>query len=311
MNRVTFINRVLFVCAVALAVGIGGISATGSEAESRPLRVVGSDLLGDDFANALRASLAGVRSAASSEKQADALEMRLEGSLPAVRALSRGDADAALIFAGSGEERGGASLAGYERVPFAHLVVVALVAEDAPIRETSLPTLARIFGAGEATRVRRWSDLGVTDAAADRQIQPLVAGAADDIALAFFFERVLDGEQPGRHVERLDAPTRLAERLGRGRDGFGVARWSSTSTGSRARALALASADGRDAHAPTPISVATGDYPLAIALEVVFPAENAAAVRPLIAALSDPRASAALSAAGFLPVTRDASAERP
>jgi hypothetical protein len=305
------LNRAFFACAVALAIGIDGIAATVAAAETRPLRIVGSDLLGDDFASALRTNLAGVRSAESSEEQAGALELRLEGSLPAVRALARGDAEAALIFAGAGEGQGGASLDGYERIPFAHLVVVALVAEDAPIRETSLPTLARLFGAGEANRVRRWSDLGVTDAAADRQIQPLVAGAADDIALAFFFEQVLDGAQPGRHVERLDAAARLAERLGRGRDGLGVARWSSTSTGSRARALALASAEGRDAHEPTPRAVASGDYPLAIALELVFPTENGTAVRPLIAALADPRTSAALSAAGLMPVSRDAPAVLP
>ena len=188
-----------------------------------------------------------------------------------------------------------------------HAIAVYVNAAN-PLRRISLPTLARVLGAGNAPPPTRWGELGLGGAWRDAPIHvygmtPYRASGNPPGIVNFLRTRVLGGEElradlrvvePQRGVAPLAGIVRAiaADPDGIGWSGFGFARAGT-------RALALAASPAARAWPGTPGTVADGRYPLARHIYLLFsPARFDAPTRRFLRYV--------LSGAGQALVARDA-----
>ncbi len=231
------------------------------------LSVVGSDLLGEKFSAGMMAFA----------KRAG-LPLRLEftGSRAGAETMQQGKADLALLVYAPDELPPGPPLV--VRTVAWHTAVV-VVPKTMPLEEISYRELQGIFGENQGLSLRRWSDLGVTGEWAGRPIVPVMGGPGGGLAGDLFRARLPVPRLLGVvHVE--PDPTAALRRLG-GKEG-GIAILPMPPVQAEFKVLPVAAHPRDRAFLPTADNIFTGDYPLRLPLNVVFRADAARRLLPLL-----------------------------
>ena len=239
---------------VALVFGITRLSPTAVRAE---IKIVGSDLLGIELTRELLAF---------ATVEAQAIALGFDGSRRGLEELKAGRADIALLVMPPASEL----LAEFASVPIGYHAVMVAAPSACPLREITLPQLARAFGAEPSPLPERWESLGATGAAWASELVIPVAPKPGGSLLADFFGHVVLGRREWKSVTRRYA-TADELRL-QFADESKVLALAADERELPAEAKVLAvSADARGpACLPTPENLHAGKYPLGLPLRLMF-----------------------------------------
>jgi hypothetical protein len=161
------------------------------------IRVVGCDLLGPDFAAALRAE---------AQRQEHDLTLALDGSHGGRARFEAGAADLALLVLRPEETPPAPP---HRSVPLGYFTTVVLVPAASPLTEISLGELAGIFGADAPADHSRWGDLGLGGKWAARAIRPQALAPELSSALVLTTRSAAERSRPSSAVR--NRPRRSCE----------------------------------------------------------------------------------------------------
>lgn len=244
----------------------------GLTMEAVEIRVVGSDLLGADFARAV----------AEFARQEDmTVKLDLRGTRPGADALEAGRADVGIFLLPASE------------IPPAGIMVsrtmgyqVAVVAVPAasPLTEVTVAQLRGIFGeTGQKERT------------------PLAVTPQAGLAWPLFQRVILQDAVARAALEYSPSGTALVQRLLEAENSIGVTGIASAAGGG-VRVLAMAAGPAETAYLPTPENVHAGAYPLRLVLYVSFPRTKAPELQRFLKFLLSDETVAALVPADFVPL---------
>ncbi len=235
------------------------------------IRVVGSDLLGDDFA----------RTVAEFARQNDAgVKLDLRGTRPGAAALEAGRADVGIFLLPAAEiPPAGAAVSrtmGYQ-------VAVVAVPAASPLTQVTVPELRVTFGeAGQKDRT------------------PFAVSPQTGLAWPLFQHVILQDAAPRAVLEFCPSGAALAQRLRATENSIGVA--GITAIGGGLRVLAVAAGPAEPAYLPTLENVHSGAYPLRLVLYASFPRAKAPELQRFLKFLLSDETAAALAPADFVPL---------
>ena len=277
--------------AVRLGAGVL-LAANFARAAAPEVRLVGSDLLGLPFTQALHAfgAAEGIRIATA-----------LDGSRPAVQELRAGRADIGLLALPADERFADSEFAS---VPLAYFCAVAIVPAACPLRQIAFEELVGVFGESGAARRERWGDLGLEGEWAGSTI---VASTPEfDVGLAeeMFRHRVLRGRPLKSNVERYADFAALARRSSSTAQILALGSHLPAEA-RELRVLAIAPDRNSPAALPESSAVHAGAYPLQQPVHVVFRRSTVGATRPVVRFLLGEAAARALEASGVVTAPRE------
>jgi ABC-type phosphate transport system substrate-binding protein len=221
------------------------------------VRVVGSDLLGKDFGDALTAY----------SKRSDlGITLRMEGSRAGLEQLQAGLGDLGVVMLSPGEKKPEAP---YVALPVAYHTAVVVVPSSLPLTQITFTQLNAIFGDEAQSGLRRWSDLGVTGPWAQRNILPNMLGPSGGLSYDLFRYTAL---RAPALKPTVGVQSTLAESLARIRgDEGGVAVLPVLPAAQKSlKALLVARGPQDVAFGPTPDNIHSGDYPIRLPVYLVF-----------------------------------------
>lgn len=266
----------------AFALWAGGL-------EGAELRVVGSDLLGDEFVAELKGF---------AQQREMALAASLRGSRAALRALEQGEADVGIVMT---PERRTVFAKGLRAVPLAYHVTHVVAPRDLPRSELTLAELAAVFGAKDAARLGQWGGLGLGREWANRRIVVLASDDERGLSLGLFRHVVLgDGAWRG-DLQRLGSPAAVLQRLAVAEGGVALVAAPPPET-ANVKVLAIARGEGGLAFEPSPENVHAGDYPLSVPLWLVVREEAVAGQLEFLRHLLGEETAARLRRTGLIAV---------
>lgn len=236
------------------------------------LHVVGSDLLGLDFSQALYAF---------SVRSGIPLTLAFDGSRSGMEKFQHGHADLALV-ALQPEER--ARLKDLRVLPLGYHPVVVLAPAACPIEQISVEQLAAIFGtpeSGTAANVTRWAELDPDGAWNDAVIGLFAPEAGSGITAEFFRHAVLRNRTWRPNVHRYAAAGELQAALGAESRAIALAP-SLPRDAKGIKVLRVTSRAPRPAVSPNPASLHDGTYPLRLPVWAVVAPGRQVAVAGLV-----------------------------
>lgn len=233
------------------------------------VRVVGSDLLGKDFAAALTAY---------STRNELGLTLSFTGSRTGIGELQAGRADLALVVFSPGEKPPAAP---FIVLPVAYHTAVVVVPATLPLTQITFAQLNTIYGSDAQSGLKRWSDLGVTGEWAPRNILPNISGPGVGLTYDLFRYTVLTSPELKPTV---GVQASLAESLIRIRgDEGGIAILPALPAKQpRLKTLLVARGAQDVAFGPTSDNVHSGDYPIRLPVYLVFRKDAAKALQPVL-----------------------------
>ncbi len=170
------------------------------------------------------------------------------------------------------------------------------VSEDNPLREISIPQLARVFRG----RLTRWSDLGGVD---HRII--LYSRENNSGTYAYFKEHVLEDLDFAAAAQTLPGTSAVIHAVARDRFSIG---YGGIGYGRGARTLRVAPAEGQPAVEPTLENATSGRYPLARFLFIYTVGEPTGLAEAFLDFARSDEGQALVEAAGFYPLPGEAPA---
>lgn len=235
------------------------------------IRVVGSDLLGDGFARAVK----------EFARQNDiGVNLQLRGTRPGAHALEAGRADLGLFLLPAAEPPPAGAVVsrtiGYQ-------VAVVAVPAASPVRKITVAELRGTFG-----------ERGPMDRT------PLTVSPQAGLAWPLFQRVILQDAPPRAGLEFSASGAALGQRLLAVENSIGVTGHAGAGRG--LRVLALAAGPAEPAFLPTPENVHAGAYPLRLVLHVSFPRTRAPDLQRFLKFLLSDEAAAALAPADFVPL---------
>lgn len=278
-------------CVLGLGVGAAvtlvstSLPSAGRAAE---IRVVGSDLLGPDFSQALYRCAApeGLR-----------LSLALDGSRPGLEEMRAGRAQLALLTLPTADEP---AMADFESILLAWHRVIVLAPAAAPLERITFAQLAGVFGHDAPLSIHRWGDLGVSGEWAARPVVPRVPAVGLGLTAEYFRHVVLGGKTVHGGVGRYGKTAELVSYFSG--DSSVVALAAVLPAGESGLKVLRVSVDAKTtAYAPTVENLDTGKYPLRLPLRAVFRREATGTVLPLLRFLAGPEGEVQLDRAGLVP----------
>jgi phosphate transport system substrate-binding protein len=270
--------------ALAGCLGLGLISGPAAE-----IRVVGSDLLGPDFARAVE----------NFARQNDSpIRLDLRGSRPGLDDLAAGRADIGIFLLPPGESPAGEGLT--SRV-IGYQVAVVVVPATSPLTQVTAAQLRGIFSETSGDAFTRWGELNLIGAWTARPIA--LRALSPSAGLAFpLFQRVILADAAARPaLEFAATPEIFTQRLLASDNSIGVTGLPVAEVPGL-KVLALAAGPSDPASGPTPEQVHRGGYPLRMPLYVMFRRTEAPGLQLFLKFLLSDEAAAALAPASCLPL---------
>lgn len=226
--------------------------------QAGPVRVVGFDLLGPRFKEEL---------AAFSRASDVATTVQMQGTRLGWQQLQQGAADLGLFVFAREEAPPGAD---FIRVPVAYITAVVVVPAGLPLSHLTLGDVASIYAERSPAEIKRWEDLSVRGTWAVRNIQPSVVGRQGGLTFDLFKREVLDASPLRPTVTLVKDAAEALERLSLA-EGGGIAVVPLPPGENKGmRAVPLARSPGDAAYEPSPENLHSGDYPVRLALQLVF-----------------------------------------
>jgi phosphate transport system substrate-binding protein len=257
------------------------------------LRVVGSDLLGPEFATVL---------SDYARRNGIVLKLELEGSHAGLSQVKSGQAEIALLVLLPGESPPAAP---WHSVALAYHAAVVLVAADMPLPQLTFSQLAGIFGANSSANYTRWGDLGLGGEWFTRNITPQALAPGVALPTELFRHLVLRGGPLKATVVQQDSMPALIKKMAV--DQGGIALAATLPAGAKGLKTVPVAKGSRDtAFGPTPQNLHAGDYPLRLPLWLVVRRDAIAADFAFLRFLLDDEVAAALERAQLVPVPRPA-----
>jgi phosphate transport system substrate-binding protein len=270
--------------AVVFLAGLLSVSAAAAE-----IRVVGSDLLGPDFARAVE----------NFARQNDlAIRLDLRGSRPGLDDLAAGRADVGLFLLPPGEAPAGEGLT--SRVIGYQVAVVAVPAAS-PFTQVTTAQLRGIFSETSGETFTRWGELNLTGAWTARPIALRALSPAAGLAWPLFQRVILADAAARPALEFAATPEVFAQRLLATDNSIGVTGLP-VAEAPGLKVLALAAGPSDPACGPTPEHLHRGGYPLRMPLYVMFRRTEAPRLQLFLKFLLSDAAAAALAPAHYLPL---------
>lgn len=266
-------------CALASAAGLGA---------AETVRIVGSDLLGPEFA---------ARLTRGAEEQEITLRFELVGTRPGLTRLQAGQADLGLFALPPGEVPPGDPL--ISRV-IAVQPIAVVVPEAMPLTQITHAQLRGLFALGAAESISTWGDLGLTGEWRGRAVTGMVPAPEVTLTLPLAQRLLFPGMAPKPTVVQVPALDALPARLLA--VGGGVALTPVVpAPGSGLRALAVAASLTEPALQPTPDNLQSG-YTLRLPLYVTFRRDAAPHLLSVLRLLLGEEGSESLARAHFQPL---------
>lgn len=251
------------VAALTCAWAVGAAAA-----EPAPVRLVASDLLGEEVAQAWQTQLAA---------SGRSVTVALTGSRRGWTELQAGTAQVGLMMFSPTEK---APAAPFFAVPVAYHVVHVQVPRDLPLTQLTLGQLASIFGSGKSPP-QRWGDVGVAGPGQSRAIAPRVLAPARSLTATLFRHVVLKDGAFAASVRVLadagDLPGTIPNEAGAV---LLTAQPLAPAAGYKTVAIARDASAG--AVQPSPEDVHRGDYVLRWPVQLVVRRAEAQALLPVL-----------------------------
>ena len=248
------------------------------------LRVVGSDLLGEDFAEAL---------AVFSKRENVALTTAFAGSRAGMDDLKNGRAEVALVAFAPDEAQPESTA--YVVRPLAYRIAVVAAPEHLGLTQISYNALDGFFGASGPAGFAIWRDVGVAGPAAQLGVSThVLEGEVGGLSVDLFSRAALRVPKTKPSVQRHDRFETLQIQVTAPEGGLAVLPYVPPA-GSGLRALLVAKAEGEPAFGPTADNIHAGDYPLRLPVYVAYRAENEAKLGALLAFLWSEEAARSLA----------------
>jgi len=233
------------------------------------VRIVGSDLLGKDFTDAV---------ATYSKRNELGLKLSLEGSRSGIEQLQSGLADLGLLVFSPGEKRPEAP---FVMLPVAYHTVAVVVPSTLSLTQITFAQLNMIYGDDAQSNLKRWRDLGVTGEWANANILPNIPGGAGGITYDLFRYTVLKAPtlKPTVGVQASLAAT--LTRI-RGDEGGIAVLPLMPENQPRLKTLLVAKGAQDVAFGPTSENLHSGDYPIRLPVYLVFRKDAAKRLQPVL-----------------------------
>ena len=253
------------------------------------IRIAGSDLLTGPFQKDLETF---------AQRNDWQLAFDLRGSRLGLEALQQGKADFALLVFAAHDPRPGPE---YSSAVIGYLASVVVVPSSVSLTQINYAQLAGVFGASEVESHRRWSEIGALGEWAQRSISAMALRRSTGVSLDLFRYNVLQKPELKPTVALLDSVDQVYARL-RGEEGGIAILPAAPPENFGLKALLVAKAAGDVAYPPTAENLHTGDYPLRLAVHVVFRKGEAGRFVPLLRHMLADETAPVFSASGVTPL---------
>lgn len=281
-----------------LLASLGALVASVSMSAQEPVRIAGSDLLGEPFAESLKAY---------AHREGIAVTLDLSGSRSGIEKLNTDTAEIAFVMLAPDE----ALPAGkWAAEPMAYRVAIVAVPARVELSQLSLTELDGFFGASGPAGYTQWRHAGVEGPLAPLTVTThVLAGRADELSTEIFQHIALRGKRLKPAVQRHTSVETLREKMGSEEGGLAIlpvpptaAEWTS---------LAIARGENDPAFSPTLENIHHGDYPLRWPVWVVYRERANAQVKALLRFVwSDEAAQALCEGSDCLPLPASVRAQK-
>jgi ABC-type phosphate transport system substrate-binding protein len=253
------------------------------------VRVVGSDLLGKEFADGLKAY---------SKRNDWGVTLKLDGSRTALEQLQSGLGDLGLVMLSPGEK---IPAAPFVTLPVAYQTAVVVVPASLPLTQITFAQLNTIYGDEAQSGLRRWGDLGVTGEWAQRNILPNILGPSGGLSHDLFRYTALTAPALRPTVGVQSSLAECIERI-RGDEGGMAVLPLLPAKQSRLKTLLVARGAQDVAFGPTPDNIHSGDYPIRLPVYLVFKKDAAKRLQPVLRYLLSEEATGLWENAQLVPL---------
>jgi hypothetical protein len=253
------------------------------------VQVVGSDLLGKDFAEGFQAY---------SKRNDWGVVLKLEGSRTALEQMQSGFGDLGLVMLSPGEKPPAAP---FVALPVAYQTAVVVVPATLPLTQITFAQLNIIYGDEAQSGLRRWGDLGVTGLWAQRNILPNILGPSGGLSHDLFRYTVLSSPALRPTVGVQTSLADSIERI-RGDEGGMAILPLLPEKQTRLKTLLVARGTQDVAFGPTPDNIHSGDYPIRLPVYLVFRKDAVKRLQPVLRYLLGEEAVALWENAQLVPL---------
>ncbi len=254
------------------------------------VRVVGCDLLGKDFSDALNAY---------SRRNDLGIRLDLAGSETGLEQLRMGTADLGIIFLSPEAKKPEDA---FVVIAAAYQTCIVAVPASVPITQISFDQLNAIYADAADSSIKRWGDLGVTGGWENRGILPNITGPGGGLSYDLFRYTVMRTPSLKPTVAQQDsAEATLQRMLG---DEGGIAIMALLPEKQRElKVLAVARKSTDVAFGPTAENIQSGDYPIRMPVYFVFKKSSAKKLQLALRFLLSEEAVPLWKGARLMPLT--------
>ena len=253
------------------------------------IRIVGSDLLGDELASEIQ----------NYARQNEwVVSIGMEGSLKGWGEIQDSQADIGLLSFSPEETLPAAP---FYAAPIAYHTVMILATTAVSLNQISLTQLAGVFCHEESSAWPRLSDVGVIGDASTRNVIPLVWVGSSNLLIELFRLKVMHSQKLRADINRVSTEEELSRIMLSEEAGIALSALTSLS-GIDINTVAVSRELNDVAYLPTPLAVHRGDYPLSWPLYVVFRQSEVTKLYPILRFLLSEESAMLLRRARLVPI---------